>query len=448
MMTGDENTGKRASLPFFILAAAAFILTGIFGFLASLVSAFREIDHAVLPFEKIRPLHTLFAIVGVLAGLHGWAGFMTVKRGGKNSFFMSNLSFSLLLLFSGGAGLSIVFGNFSGREYFSWPPAWSIPLMLSLLILAYLLCKTLTGLSQKSPEGFWLIGFGIIFILIGLAESFLWIVRHIGNDFVRDLTVQWHGIDTFFAGLNAFSYGIGVYVLQKDPKPLRRKWLYAIAVFSLLFTFGHHHYVSPQPHFLKILAFMASMIAMFSFIKHLRTYRKKDKKDTAPEPVTEVLFRSVELWTIVSFGTGILFAIPQVNLIIHGTYLVVIHAMGSMIGVQMMLVFVAGFSIFKPVNQKLVNRIKSGVRLTNISLMLMWALMGIAGLTKGAMRFESGYYDIDRVTQYYLYFLPVLGSVLFIALYLLSSALIISSMKKNEDIVSEKKPYKNLVSID
>jgi len=441
-MVDSEHIGKKASLPFFILAAAAFILTGIFGFTASIVTAFGEVNHDLLPFEKIRPLHTLFAIVGVLAGLHGWVCFMTVKRSKKKSFSLSVLGFSLLLLFTVGAGLSLFFGKFSGREYFSWPTVWSVPLILSLLILIYLLCKTFSHLYSKSPEGFWLVGFGVLFILIGQVESALWLVSHIGNNYVRDLTVQWHGIDTFFAGLNAFSYGIGVFVLQKDPKPLRKKWLYAIAVFSLLFTFGHHHYVSPQPHFLKILAFIASMIAMFSFVKHLRAYRRKSKERTATKSANEALFGSVELWTVVSFGSGILFAIPQLNLIIHGTYLIVIHAMGSMIGVQMMLVFTAGFSIFKPVNQKSVNRIKLGVRLTNISLILMWILMGITGLIKGIMRFDYSYYEINSATQYSLYFLPVLGSILLVALYLLSSSLIISSVQKNKDVVSTNKLVK------
>ncbi len=448
MMMSDENIRKRASLPFFILAAIAFILTGIFGFTASVVTAFREINHAILPFEKIRPLHTLFAIVGVLAGLHGWASYMTVKRENKNIFFLSGFSFSLLMLFTLGAGLSLFLGNFSGREYFSWPPTWSIPLILSLLILIYLLYKTRPTLYRKSPEGFWLVGFGIAFILIGQTESVLWLIKHVGNDYVRDLTVQWHGIDTFFAGLNAFSYGVGVYILQKDPKPLRKKWLYAIAVFSLLFTFGHHHYLSPQPHFLKTLAFIASMLALFSFIKHLKSYKKTPKKDVASKSVEEVLFKSVELWTLVSFGSGILFAIPQVNLLIHGTYLVVIHAMGSMIGVQMMLVFVAGFSIFKPVNQKSVNQIKLGIRLTNISLICMWILMGIVGVTKGIMRFESSYYEINSATQYYLYFLPILGLALLLALYLLGSTLINCIRHKNKTITKAKKIHENLVSID
>jgi len=347
-MTINKNQQIITSSPFFILAAFAFILAGFVGLLASIKVAFPNIEHAILPFEKIRPLHTFFPIVGVLAGIEGWITFITYKNASKNNNLFISFSFLLLLFFFFGAGINLFFGNFSGREYFSWLPEYSIPLLLSLGISAIILFKNLRNLNEKSPEGTWLIGFGYIFIIIGLLESLGWLLPIIGNNFVKNLTVQWHSIDTFFAGLNAFLYGIGVFILQKDPKPLRKKTLYIIAVFSLLFTFGHHHYISPQPDFLKILAFLASMIAMFSFIKHLKYYKYKSKKTLANYTVLEKGFQSVELWTIISFGSGILFAIPQFNLIVHGTYLIVIHAMGSMIGVQVMLVFIAGFSIFKP----------------------------------------------------------------------------------------------------
>lgn len=440
-MIFDEENAKRASLPFFILAACSFILTSIVGLLASFIVAFPDINHSILPFERLRPLHTLLPIVGVLAGLQGWISFITFEKGKKNTSSLSNLSFSLLLIFISGAGLSLVLGKFSGREYFSWPPLFSIPLILSIVIMCFLLFKKFSYLFKKSPEGSWLIGFGSIFILIGLTESLAWLIPSIGNNFVKDLTLQWHGIDTFFAGLNAFLYGLGVFVLQKDPKPLRKNWLYAIAVFSLLFTFGHHHYVSPQPHFFKILAFIASMIGMFSFVKHFRAYKIKAKEEMASRSVLETLFRSVKLWTIVSFGTGILFAIPQFNLIVHGTYFIVIHAMGSMIGVQLMLVFVAGFSIYKSASQKSDDRIKLGVKLLNNTLILLWVLMGIIGLIKGIMRIDHNYYEINNTIQYFLYFLPVLGMILFISISLISIEMIRVCIKVNRGIEVKAKGF-------
>lgn len=430
-MTENKLSGKKASLPFFILAAAAFILACIAGVLASFEIAIPDLNYSAFSFEKLRPLHTFFPIVGVLAGSYGWIVFASIKEEKKITATIANLSFLLLLLFFISAGASLLVGSYSGREYFSWPPIYSIPLILSVIISCFLFFNNFNYLSTRSPEGSWLVGFGIIFILIGLSESLAWLIPAIGNNFVKDLTLQWHGIDTFFAGLNALLYGVGVFVLQKDPKPLRKKWLYVIAISSLLFTFGHHHYLSPQPHFLKILAFIASMIAMFSFIKHLRAFRKLEKAKKESRTAMESLFRGVELWTVISFGTGILFAIPQVNLIVHGTYLIVMHSMGSMIGVQLFLVFVGGFHIFTIVNQKSAYRIKLGVKLLNYTLIAICVLMSVVGVIKGVMRPDHLFLEFNSTMQYYLYLLPVLGLFLLVSISLLSVELIRSCVQKD-----------------
>lgn len=433
-MTENIVHAKKASLPFFILAAVAFILASIAGVLASFEIAIPDLKYSIFPFEKLRPLHTFFPIVGVLAGSYGWIVSASIKEEKKITKTLSRLSFLALLLFFVAAGASLLVGKFSGREYFSWPPIYSIPLILSVVISCFLFFNNFKSLSKKSPEGSWLVGFGSIFILIGLSESLAWLIPSIGNNFVKDLTLQWHGIDTFFAGLNALLYGVGVFVLQKDPKPLRKSWLYVIAISSLLFTFGHHHYVSPQPHFLKILALIASMIAMFSFIKHFRAFRKIQKEKKGSRTVMETLFRGVELWTVVSFGTGILFAIPQINLIVHGTYLIVMHAMGSMIGVQLLLVFVGGFYIFDNFNQKSAFRIKLGVKLLNYTLISICVLMSTVGFIKGIMRPDHLFLEFNDSLHYFLYVLPAFGTILLISISLLSVEMIRSCARDNKGV--------------
>jgi len=424
----------RAVAPFFVLAASAFIMTLIAGLIAALKVAIPSISHSILAFERIRPLHTLFPIVGVISGIFGWISFMSYKQPKKYTLIITWISFALLAFFMSSASLSLLKGQFSGREYFSWPPILTLPLLLSLILMIILLFNRAAYLSKKSPEGFWLIGFGLLFITIGILESVLWLIPKIGENIVKNLTVQWHSIDTFFAGLNAFLYGVGVFILQKEAKPLRKWPLYLIAVGGLLFTFGHHHYVSPQPNILKILALIASMIGMFSFVKHFRIYKKTKIKFNEATPLA-VLFGSVELWTIVSFGTGILFAIPQVNLIVHGTYLVVIHAMGSMIGVELILVFAAGFSIFKVYNIQTAKRIKWAVKMLNISLALMWLMLSIVGFTKGFMRFNSDFYSYNKVIQPFLYLLPVLGLLLAVAIGTLSYELLHMLLKPNKALL-------------
>jgi len=433
-MNAYNSKYLRAVAPFFVLAASAFVMTLIVGLIAALKVAIPSISHSILAFERIRPLHTLFPIVGVISGIFGWISFMSHKQPKKYTLLVTWICFALLAFFVSSASLSLLMGQFSGREYFSWPPILTLPLFLSLILMIILLFNRASYLSKKSPEGFWLIGFGLIFITIGLSESVLWLLPTIGNNIVKDLTVKWHSIDSFFAGLNAFLYGVGVFILQKEAKPLRKWPLYLIAVGGLLFTFGHHHYASPQPNILKILALIASIIGMFSFVKHFRIYRKTKIKFNEAT-LLAILFRSVELWTIVSFGSGILFAIPQINLIVHGTYLVVIHAMGSMIGVELILVFAAGFSIFKVHNLRVAKRIKWATKFLNISLALMWLLLSVVGFTKGIMRFNSDFYTYNKVIQPFLYLLPVLGGLLAVAIGTLSYELLHILLKPNKALL-------------
>lgn len=147
-MNFEKENLKWISLPFFMLAAVAFILTALIGLMASFKIAFPSIDHAIFPFERLRPLHTLFPIVGVLAGAHGWVSYKTIKPAEKNSILLSNSSFLLLLFFICGSSLSLAMGEFSGREYFSWPPLFSIPLILSVGIMAYYFLRNLRSLLK------------------------------------------------------------------------------------------------------------------------------------------------------------------------------------------------------------------------------------------------------------------------------------------------------------
>jgi len=222
-MSAYNSKYLRAVASFFVLSASTFIVTLLLGLLTSLKMAIPSISHTVLAFERIRPLHTLFPIVGVISGIFGWISFMSHKQPNKYTLLVTWISFALLAFFVSSASLSLLMGQFSGREYFSWPPILTLPLLLSLILMIILLFNRRTYLSKKSPEGFWLIGFGLIFITVGLSESVLWLLPTVGNNIVKDLTVKWHSIDSFFAGLNAFLYGVGVYILQKEAKPLR-KW--------------------------------------------------------------------------------------------------------------------------------------------------------------------------------------------------------------------------------
>ena len=404
----------------FAASGAVFIAASIIGLLGAVKIAYPSALLEVLPFTILRPLHAFLAISAVLIGLQGLVLAIIGEPVSRRWFWIYGAGLALFVIGGGGA---LTAGQGSGREYFSWPVLVSAPLLVALIMFLWKLFLAGRRLERRSPEGFWLIGFGGAFILSGLVESHLWRFPAIASNFVQDLTIQWHGIDTFFAGVNTVLYGCGVFMLSPKPKPLRNKMLFGVAGFSLLFTFGHHHYVSPQPGFLKTLAFIASMLAMVSFLRHLRAYGKLSRPSFS-NSYAAPLWRTVQLWTIMSIASGVLFAVPQLNLIVHGTYLVLIHAMGSMIGVNFMIIVAGGLAFAAKRRQIRPARIRWGVQLVNLSLAALWLTLGAAGLLKGIIRIDGDYHDYQPLRAIALYSFPIAGAVLLAGVALLSHEMI------------------------
>ncbi|MBK6929500.1 MAG: hypothetical protein IPH12_01050 [Saprospirales bacterium] len=293
-----KNTLVKISLYCFLIASVT-------GFIASLKVALPVAGSEWIDFQKIRPLHTFLALAAQIAGLLGLSQYI-LGRYGAASAIARPYAFATFIV---AGSTAILAGHYSGREYISWP-VYLTPLLLApVLANVFRLFQSARALSAANPEGFWLLVSGHLFIVGGGVESHFWLIPSVGGNFVKDLTVQWHGIDTFIAGINISLYGVSVFTLNQHPKPLRSGWLYVIALFSLLFTFGHHHYVSPQPFSLKMLAFAASMVAVLSLLKHTKEYRKQIRQKTQKDALYQ-LVTAITFWMLVSIGTGILFAIP------------------------------------------------------------------------------------------------------------------------------------------
>lgn len=407
---------------FFVLAACAFVMSSIAGIAGAVATASPRALPA-LDLTVLRPLHVFLAIAATLAGLEGIVFALAGGRGRTDHVQLAAITGFTL---AGAAAQILHLG--SGREYISWPLPLTGLLVVSVALMAWRLYARANALERRSPEAFWLVGLGALLIVSGLVESELWRLDAVAANYVRNLSLQWHGIDTLFAGVNVALYGCAAYLMSDAPKPLRPPALFAIAGFGLLFTFGHHHYVSPQPYFLKSLAFVASMIAILSFWRHATAFRRLSAARSGDRHL-KALWRSVELWTLVSLASGILFAVPQVNLIVHGTYFVVAHAMGSMVGVNLLIIVAGGLA--RAHRGWLINipRALLGVRLVNLGLILVWAVLGAAGLAKGVIRIAGDYYDYQPIVDRLIYGFPLAGAVLTAGIAILGAEVIRANLK-------------------
>lgn len=396
------------------LALSFFLLSSFIGLLASFKISFPFEIVGFLDFRLIRPLHVFLAIGGQLIGVIS-ISFILNNKYNLTKIYISSFIFLIAFLILG--VISLLYGLSSGREYINWVPILSPFLLIAAGISAAHIFLKRKPLVDINPEGFWLLFMGHFFLIGGLVESHLWLFSTINKNLVQDLTIQWHGIDAFIAGINISLYGGLMFMLNSKPKPLRKRTLYILAAFSLLFTFGHHHYISPQPFSLKILALTASLTGIVSLIKHFKEYRKmqpQQSADFALFPITQ----SITGWMIVSLLSGILFAIPQINLFVHGTYWIVAHAMVSMIGTNVLIIVLLAYLLTSEGSDSN-ERIKKGMFIVNGALILFWISFGLAGTIKFIGRIESNFTSFSSKMSLAMLGTPVAGILLVVGLSIL-----------------------------
>lgn len=406
----------RIAIGLLALAAAGFLASAWLGLVGSLEVAWPE-RFVALDFSRLRPLHTLFALAATACGITGLLTALLAASGLPLRWPTTRAVMLLAFVLIGGILAALGYG--SGREYVSWVPLLTPLLWLPLLANGSDIFGSFRALAARSPEGFWLLACGAAFLIIGLLESHLWLLPAVSGDAVKDLTVQWQGLDLLFAGNNMSLYGLALFAVAPAAKPLRSGGLFAVAAVTVLFTFGHHHYVSPQPQWLKSMAVLASLLALVSFLRHARAYRASVAAHSGPPTVSAVLLAAVERWSLVSFASGIAMAIPYVNLFVHGTHAIVAHAMAGMIGVDFLLVIAGGIALTAGRDAWAGARLRLGVRLIDGALLVLWVVLGGAGITKGLARFSHDFSLYQPTAQMWLRAFPWVGLVLFSGIALL-----------------------------
>ena len=405
-----------ASRPLFVFTTLVCLLLALAtGLVVAVKVVLPELALLALPLQVLRPLHTLASIGCLFAGISALFLFAGKEAGARGMNALAVVLAVLILTFLPAAALSILIGAGSGKEYVSWSPALTPMLVVLFALLAVSFFANLRAFVGASPEAAWLIGLGLLCIPLGLIEASSY--RVVGPRFAKEISLDWHALDIIFAGWSAALYGFGILIVGGKVKPLRATWLYALAAFTFVSTFGHHHYLSPQAQAIKVIALTASMMAGLSFVRHIRTVLRT-RGEPAGGPLGPLL-RTVELWTLVAIGSGILLAVPRVNLVLHGTYAVIAHSMGAMIGVDVILVLGGLAYYLRPLEAPVLARISRYTRWFNVALALMWVDLVLAGVLKGVMRFDTVHAVYQPMVLRMLMPLPVLGLLVAVPLALI-----------------------------
>lgn len=350
------------SQKFILMGLMALLLTivgGIFSALFYIPALYPALRQSGLEMPQAHSVHTAFAMawifiipVGIIYSM------LEDSVGGIRAGEQKLAHVQLALWTVAGAGIlvSLLAGVYSGREYMEYHTFFSVLIFIGWALLAKIFISRVYSDFWASPVYIHMWAVGTLLFMYVYAESNLWFFGFFKGQPVTDIQVQWKSIGTLLGAMNLNVYGAALYIserITKDKTYAQSNMAFSLFWIGLLSSFtnyAHHTYHLPQDEFIKWISFVSSMIEVVILVKVLYDIsdliRKKvyfHHKPSDPEKFAESLFylNSSKIWTLLNLVLAITISIPPINTLVHGTYVVVAHSMGAMIGIDGFIVFAA-----------------------------------------------------------------------------------------------------------
>ena len=242
------------------------------------------------------------------------------------------------------------------------------------------------------------------------------------------MTIQWKSYGSLVGSWNLLIYGSSIYLMDKIAGNKKYSyspiafWIFFLGLFNLMFNWGHHIYTLPTQPYVHYIAYAVSMTELLLFGRIIYLWKSSisaAKKNYNIESYRFLL--AADTWVFLTLGLAILMSIPAFNIYMHGTHVIVGHTMGATIGINSMLLLAFISDIFSKhkVNEK---SVKQGYWIANISLLVFWLVLIIAGFIKSYWQFNKPdfvYADLMNSLRPYFYVFLVSGTTLIIGLLMI-----------------------------
>jgi nitric oxide reductase subunit B len=436
---------KNNKIPLlFLIIAILALLSGLsFGLFAALQYLIPDLFKDFMPFTKSRPFHTVSVISWILLAAIGSIYFFItyIEKLTLFSEKLSKIHFIIFALTGVAIYLSFIFGKMEGREYLSYTPILTIPILIGWLLFGFNYFKTVRKQVVNWPVYYWMWGTGIVFMIYHLSEAHFWLIPSFREDIVKDMSVQWKSYGSFVGSWNMLVYGIAIYVMSKiknNEAIARGKtafFFYFLGLTNLMLGWAHHTYFIPTAVWIRYLAYAVSMSEWIVLVHIINTWRKtltiREKKSNS---VVFKLLIAADFWIFLNIILALLFSIPAINYFTHGTHVTVAHSMGTTIGINTTILLAALFFIVSKLKNQDINfkSIRKSYYLYNISLFLFLGALMFAGAKRSNWMYFTK--DIpfaemqDSLYETYMAF-TIFGFGLVVAIVILVVTLLKSLLK-------------------
>lgn len=419
-------TSLKMALSCIVLA----VIGGAFAALHYIPSLSTALNDLGLGLAQLRPIHTSFASLWIFGGsiavVYHW---LSTTNGGLTAGDRGRFRFHTVCWILAGLGIfvSLFAGVSSGREYLGFHPAFSAVLLFGWLAFAWNFLRRLRHGFWAQPIYLWFWTIGTLFFVYTFVEGHSYLLPAVFEQPVRDLQVQWKSCGTLVGSFNFMMYGSLTYIGEKlsGDKGYAQSptafWLFGVGCLNSFTNYAHHTYHLPQDTTIKWIAFLVSMaevIILFKIMFDLgKMVRVREKK---PFCGRGSWLTHAKWWTGAMLLTSIVISVPNLNSVVHGTHVIVGHAMGATIGIDtLVLLGCASWLICEyrgergiaTMNAPLTKRVLHGISLA-LAVLVIW--LSVAGTAHGWTRFHG-----EATPQWVVdsrFVLPVFGSLLGVCL--------------------------------
>jgi nitric oxide reductase subunit B len=399
---------------------------GIIGSLHYLPAASEQLNAGGLSLTQLRPLHTSFASLWIfgasLAVIYHW---LSTQHGGLDRGDRLRFRFHTACWLTAGVGIfvSLLLRVTSGREYLDFHPAFSVLLLAGWLAYAWTFLRRLRYGFWAQPIYVWFWTVGTLYFVYTFLEGHAYLLPSVFGNPVRDLQLQWKSCGTLVGSFNFLMYGSLAYVgerLTGDKRYAQSAtafWLFGVGCLNSFTNYVHHTYHLPQTHVVKWVAFVVSMMELVILLKVMVDLARAVRRRAAKTFCGRASWlTSAKWWTAGMLLVSVLISVPNLNSIIHGTQVVMGHAMGATIGIDTMVLlgtasWLIGEALGRPVLADLDCPLhRSSVVWISYSLLALVGWLTVSGTTLGIYRYLG-----EPTPEWVIgtrWVLPVAGSML------------------------------------
>ncbi|MHC4848028.1 MAG: cbb3-type cytochrome c oxidase subunit I [Planctomycetota bacterium] len=300
---------------------------------------------------QLRPLHTTFASAWIYLGAVTCVYAYLFHRFGEPTE-KEKRRYKVHMFLWGMAGLGVLFtlpfGITTGREYLGFHPIFSLMIATGWLLFAYTFFRRVAKGFWSQPSYVYMWAVGILLFLYTFAEGHAYLIPSVRGQPAVDLAVQWKSCGTLVAAFNQMVYGSLIFVAERMTgnkrvaQSTKTFALLGIGVLNSFTNYAHHTYHIPQSDLIKWVAFVVSMLEIILLVgvyADVMTHLRKTRKSSLDFNTSIRFIELSKCWNLFLLTLALLISVPPLNALIHGTHVVMAHAMGSELAIDSYILF-------------------------------------------------------------------------------------------------------------